>query len=49
MKELYLSKVKETFGFCREMQHVYGMFRKVALLEILRSPLLTGIQAYVCF
>ena len=24
----------------------YGMFQKVALLEILKSPLLTAVQAY---
>ena len=44
--ESHLSKVTETFGFCREIQHVYGMFRKAALLEILKSPLLTGVRAY---
>ena len=44
--EPHLSKVTEPFGFYREIQHVYGMFRKVALLEILKTPLLTGVQAY---
>ena len=44
--EPHLSKVTETFGFCRKIQRVYGMFRKVALLEILKTPLLTGVQTY---
>ena len=44
--ESHLSKVTGTFGFCQESQHVYGMFRKVALLEILKSPLLTRVQAF---
>ena len=26
--ESHLSKVTETFGFCREIQHVHGMFEK---------------------
>ena len=42
----HLSKVTETFGFCRESKHLYGMFRKVALLEILKSRLLTREQVY---
>ena len=37
----YLSKVAKIFGFCREILLKHSMFRKVALLEILRSPLLT--------
>ena len=44
--ESYLSEVTETFGLCRGIQHVDGMFQKVALLEILRSLLLPGVQAY---
>ena len=36
--ESYLTKVTKTFGFCREIWHVYGMFQKVALLEILEFP-----------
>ena len=44
--EWHLIKVTETFGFCQEIKHMYGMFKKVALLEILKSLLLTGVHAY---
>ena len=44
--EPHLSKEAETFGFCQKIERVYGMFQKVALLEILKTPLLTRVQAY---
>ena len=44
--ESHLSKVTETLAFCREISHVCGISRKVALLEDLKSPLLTRLQDY---
>ena len=52
--ESHFSKVRETSAFCNSVeniQHVHGMLRKVAFLDFLLSPLLTGnasLQYTVC-
>ena len=54
MVESHFSKVRETSAFCNSVEkilHVHGMLRKVAFLEISRSPLLIGnasLQYTVC-
>ena len=42
--ESHFRKARETSMFCSSVEEdVHGMFRKVAFLEISRSPLLTGV------
>ena len=46
VEESFYSKVTEISAFCNSVRNSHtstGMFRKVALLEILKSPPLTGV------